>query len=63
MSETKLTTAQDNLLRELPTHVVPLYKPAQKLIELGLAEWADARTTLLNPTPAGSARVRKEPTP
>lgn len=59
MGKVKLTKAQRSLLAELPTHVVPEYKPAQALIALGLAEWADARTTLLNPTPAGRAALKE----
>lgn len=58
MSKDKgLTKAQMALLAELPTHVVPEYKPALRLIELGLAEWADARTTMMNPSPAGRAAL------
>lgn len=35
----KLTKAQLALLRELPTHCVAEYRPAQKLVSLGLAVW------------------------
>jgi len=55
----KLTAPQRSLLRELPTHVVPEFPPAQKLIALGLAEWADARSTMLNITPAGRTALAK----
>lgn len=53
----KLTTAQLNLLRELPTHVVPEYRPGRALLEKGLAEWADDKTTLMQPTDAGRAAL------
>ncbi len=54
-SEVKLTKAQLELLRELPTHVVPEYKPAQALILKGMAVWHDSETTMLDPTDAGRA--------
>ena len=56
----KLTPAQVSLLRELPTHVVPEYRPGQALVAKGMAEWADETTMMLNPTPAGLAALAQE---
>jgi len=53
----KLTKAQAELLAELPTHVVPEYRPAQALIAKGLAAWADDKTTIMMLTPAGRAAL------
>lgn len=53
MSGVKLTKAQFELLHELPTHVVPEYRPAQALIKKGMAVWHDDQSTLLDPTPSG----------
>ena len=35
----KLSKAQRELLQELPTQCVQEYRPAQKLVALGLAVW------------------------
>lgn len=42
----KLTKAQMELLRELPTNCVSYYKPAVKLVELGLAKWPSSGSRL-----------------
>lgn len=59
----KLTKAQAELLAELPTHVVPEYRPAQRLIALGLAQWNDEKTTMLNPTESGRALAAAKASP
>lgn len=51
----KLTKAQAELLRTLPTNCVDYYQPRKKLIELGLAI-AGAGSSLLI-TPAGRAAL------
>jgi hypothetical protein len=54
----KLTKAQRDLLTELPTHVVPEYRPGRVLIEKGLAAWADEKTTMMVITEAGRQALR-----
>jgi hypothetical protein len=56
-----LTKAQMELLCELPTHVVPEYRPAQALVAKGLAVWRDDKTTMLDPTPAGRLALSSKP--
>lgn len=51
----KLTKAQAELLRTLPTNCVDYYQPRKKLIEMGLAT-AGAGDSLLI-TPAGRAAL------
>lgn len=55
----KLTTAQLKLLRQLPTVCVEYYKPAQKLIEFGLAERPAGLSSRLLLTEAGRAVLNK----
>lgn len=57
----KLTKAQRELLAELPTHVVPEYRPVQSLIVKGLATWRDETTTMLDITPTGPRPPLPEP--
>lgn len=60
---TKLTDAQLKLLGELPKRVVDSYKPAQRLVELGLAEWKDTPipygTNFLERTPKGNKELEE----
>lgn len=53
----KLTKAQMELLRELPTNCVSYYKPAVKLVELGLAKWPSSGSRL-EITEAGRSALR-----
>lgn len=39
MAGEKLTKAQRELLAELPTNCVQEYRPAQRLVAMGLAVW------------------------
>jgi hypothetical protein len=56
----KLTNAQMELLTELgrhSTHVVRYYRPAQKLVELGFAEWSGIDSDRLSITSSGRAML------
>lgn len=57
-----LTTPQINLLKSLPRYVISHYRPAIRLVEMGLAEW---RTTVSQPrlhrTEAGENWLKENP--
>lgn len=59
-SRLKLTKAQLELLRELPTTCVREYKPAQVLVEQALAEWRTEASATLTITNSGRAALAKE---
>lgn len=58
--EARLTPAQEALLLDLPTSCVSDYKPAIKLVELGLAEIKEGAygTSRLVSTELGQKRAR-----
>jgi hypothetical protein len=56
MTEIKLSKAQLELLKQLPTNSVSWYRPAIFLVENGLAEWSGAGSRLLI-TSAGQAKL------
>lgn len=56
MTETKLSTAQLELLKQLPTNSVTWYRPAVFLVQNGLAEWSGSGPRLVI-TAAGQAEL------